>query len=125
MQVLCNTIVSCCLGFIFIISIYNETNVFVLVKAILAYITIMLELFILCFAGEYLSLKNESIADAAYDSLWYDMPSNYGKIITFIIMRSQSQLKITAGKFMDLSLEAFANILKASASYISVFNAIY
>ncbi|XP_067206915.1 odorant receptor 4-like [Linepithema humile] len=177
MQVVLDTFLMCCLGFIIIISLYNDSSFFVIVKMMLASIAVIIETFIICYVGEYLSVKsktivdaacnslwyemrpndgkiilliilrsqrqltltagnmmdlsldafanNESIADAAYDSLWYDMPSNYGKIITFIIMRSQSQLKITAGKFMDLSLEAFANILKASASYISVFNAIY
>ena len=43
--------------------------------------------------------------------LWYDMPSNYSKIIVFIIMRSQKRLAITAGKMMDMSFETFTNVI--------------
>ncbi|XP_039310431.1 odorant receptor 13a isoform X2 [Solenopsis invicta] len=57
MQVVCKTLVICCLGFIIIISVHNETDVFVFTKAILAYFAVMIECFIICFAGEYLSLK--------------------------------------------------------------------
>jgi len=38
-------------------SVHNETDIFVFVKATLAYFAVMTEAFIICFAGEYLSLK--------------------------------------------------------------------
>ncbi|XP_026823995.1 odorant receptor 30a [Ooceraea biroi] len=85
----------------------------------------MIEAFIICFAGEYLCLKSKSIADAAYESLWYDIPPDHVKIILFMIMRSQRGLAITAGRITNLSLEAFASIMKASVSYISVLHAMY
>ncbi|KAL0134005.1 hypothetical protein PUN28_001126 [Cardiocondyla obscurior] len=125
MQVVWKTLVICCLGFIIIISLHNDTDVLVFVKAILAYIAVMIEAFIICFAGEYLSLKNKSVADAAYESLWYDMPPNQSKIISFMIMRSQRRLSITAGKMMDMSFEALTTIMKTAASYVSVLNALY
>ncbi|XP_071644125.1 odorant receptor 22c-like isoform X1 [Temnothorax longispinosus] len=125
MQVIWNTLVICCLGFIIIISVHNETDVFVFVKATLAYFAVIIEAFIICFAGEYLSLKSKSIADAAYESLWYNMPPNQCKIISFMIMRSQRRLSITAGKMMDMSFEALTNIMKTSVSYVSVLHAMY
>ncbi|XP_072750309.1 odorant receptor 4-like [Anoplolepis gracilipes] len=125
MQVCANTLIICCLGFVITISIHNEIGVIVLLKAILGYFAIMIEAFIICLAGEYLSFKSKSISDAAYESLWYDMPSNQGKIISLMILRSQKRLAITAGKIMNLSLEAFASIMKASASYVSVLHAMY
>jgi len=54
--------------------------------------------------------QSRSVADAAYESLWYDLPSNKKKIITFIIMRSQKQLMITAGRVTNLSLETFTSV---------------
>ncbi|KAL6429661.1 hypothetical protein ACFW04_007527 [Cataglyphis niger] len=124
MQIAANTLVICCIGFVITVS-YHEASVFVLLKAILAYVAITIEAFIICLAGEYLSIKSKSVSEAAYESLWYDMPSNQGKIISFMIMRSQKRLIITAGKIVNLSLETFASIIKASASYISVLHAIY
>ncbi|XP_072750380.1 odorant receptor 4-like isoform X2 [Anoplolepis gracilipes] len=125
MQVAANTLVICCIGFLITVSIHNETSVFVLVKGILAYVAIMIEAFIICFAGEYLSIKSKSISDAAYESLWYDISSSQGKVISFMILRSQKRLVITAGKLIILSLETFASIIKASASYVSVLHAMY
>ncbi|XP_011694600.1 PREDICTED: odorant receptor 4-like [Wasmannia auropunctata] len=91
----------------------------------MTYFAVIGEVFIFCFAGEYLNLKSKSIADAAYESLWYDLPLNQRKIVMFIIMRSQKQFVITAGKITNLSLETFTHIIKASASYVSVLNAMY
>ncbi|XP_011065042.1 PREDICTED: putative odorant receptor 92a [Acromyrmex echinatior] len=125
MQVVWNTLVICCLGCLFIISIHNETGIFALMKTVFAYFAITMEPFIICFAGEYLTHKSKLIASATYEMLWYDMPSNYSKIIVFIIMRSQKRLAITAGKMMDMSFETFTNIMKASASYVSVLIAMY
>ncbi|XP_011694602.1 PREDICTED: odorant receptor 85b-like [Wasmannia auropunctata] len=125
MQVVWNTLVICCLGFFAIICIHNENGVFVLTKTILSYFAIMGEAFIICFAGEHLSLKGKLIAKATYESLWYDMPSRHSKLILFIIMRSQKRLTITAGKMMDMSLETFTTIMKASVSYMSVLNVMY
>ncbi|XP_032669845.1 odorant receptor 13a-like [Odontomachus brunneus] len=124
MQIFWNTLVICSLGLLIITSVHNEASVG-LVRTIFAYGAIMMEIFIFCFAGEYLSLKSRSLADAAYDSLWYNMSSSQGKNILFVIMRSQKQLTITAGGITNLSLEAFTNIMKASASYVSVLNAMY
>ncbi|XP_011251209.1 odorant receptor 4-like isoform X1 [Camponotus floridanus] len=125
MQIAANTLVICCIGFLITISIHNESGFFVLLKAILAYVAIMIEAFIICFAGEYLSVKSKCISDAAYKSLWYDLPPREGKAISFMILRSQKRLVITAGKITNLSLETFAKIIKASASYVSVLHAMY
>jgi len=51
------------------------------------------------------------IADAAYESLWYNMPSNQSKIISFMIMRSQRRLSISTEKTMDMSFEALTNVI--------------
>ncbi|XP_067206896.1 odorant receptor 4-like [Linepithema humile] len=125
MQVVWNTLILCCLGIMIIISLYNEAGIIVLVKMSVGYFTVLLEIFILCFAGEYLSFQSKSITDAAYNMLWYNMSSKQVKFIILIIMKSQSQLTITAGRFMNLSLETFTNIMKSSLSFTSVFHAMY
>ncbi|KAF3054429.1 Odorant receptor 162 [Nylanderia fulva] len=125
MQVVWNTFVLCSLGFIIVISINNGAGIVVIVKTICAYVAVIIEVFMICFAGEYLSFKSISIADAAYETLWYNMPLNQSKVITSIIMRSHRRLAITAGKMMDMSFETFSSIVRASASYISVLYAMH
>jgi len=55
-------------------------------------------------------MQSQYIADAAYESLWYDMHVQESRTISFLIMRSQKRLTITIGKIMDLSLERFAGV---------------
>ncbi|XP_011065038.1 PREDICTED: odorant receptor 67c-like [Acromyrmex echinatior] len=125
MQFFSNTLIICCIGFLIVTSLGTDEGVRMLVKTLFFYIAITLEAFIFCFAGEYLSNKSKTIGDAVYGSVWYNLKPQDSRILLFMIMRSQRRLTITAGKFMDLSLEGFANSLKASASYISILYAMY
>ncbi|XP_043681049.1 uncharacterized protein LOC122635189 isoform X2 [Vespula pensylvanica] len=67
----------------------------------------------------------KAIGEAAYTCTWYELRPNESRYFLLLILRSQKRLTITIGKFMDLSLECFASILKASASYVSVLYAMY
>ncbi|XP_011065194.1 PREDICTED: odorant receptor 82a-like [Acromyrmex echinatior] len=125
MQVLWNTLVMCCTGFVIIIVVSSGEDTTNLIKSVSYYFAIMLEVFVYCFAGEFLSAKSKSISNSAYEALWYNMPPSDSRIILFMILRCQKRLTITAGRFMDLTLEGFTSIVKASVSYISVLNAMY
>ncbi|XP_014483195.1 PREDICTED: odorant receptor 13a-like isoform X2 [Dinoponera quadriceps] len=124
MQVGWNTLVICFLGLLVVISVHNDTGV-VLLRGGFAYCNIMMDVFIFCFAGEYLSHKSRSLGNAGYECSWYKMSPSHSRNILFFIMRSQKQLTITVGGMTNLSLETFTSIMKASASYISVLNAMY
>ncbi|XP_067206905.1 odorant receptor 13a-like [Linepithema humile] len=126
-QFVWNTVVICSIGFMIVISLGTdmEGKSGILMQSIIPYIAVTLEAFVFCFAGEYLSSKSRSIGDAAYETLWYDLSINECRVLLFIIVRSQKRLTITAGKVMDLTLEGFTNVMKASASYISVLHAMY
>ncbi|XP_012061506.1 PREDICTED: odorant receptor 47a-like [Atta cephalotes] len=110
---------------IILISLDTPNAAAILVKSVLFYISMNLEAFIYCFCGEYLSAKSKMIGNAMYNSLWYDFPAKEGRIILFLILRSQKRLTITSGKVVDLSLERFTSVVKASLSYISVLLAMY
>ncbi|RLU24763.1 ObirOr5-V18 [Ooceraea biroi] len=125
MQFLSNTLVICCIGFTIIASLGKAGVTIILLKSAIFYVAVTLEAFIFCFAGEYLSAKSKSIGDAAYESLWYNMTPDKCRIILFVILRSQKRLTITAGNVMDLSLQGFTTVMKASASYISMLHAMY
>ncbi|XP_024891708.1 odorant receptor 4-like [Temnothorax curvispinosus] len=115
-----DTFLICCLGFTMVTSIGRPNASESIIRNFLFYLAVNIEVFIFCFAGEYLSAKSKSIGDAAYESLWYESDSRNGRNVLLLIMRSQNQLTITIGNIANLSLEQFSGILKASASYISV-----
>ncbi|XP_014480019.1 PREDICTED: odorant receptor 67c-like [Dinoponera quadriceps] len=125
MILLSDTMIICCLGFVIAIS-FNEPNAAaILVKCILFYIAMNVDVFMYCYAGEYLSAKSKLIGNAAYNSLWYDVAAKNSQIVVFVILRSQKLMTITCGKIMELSLERFTSVVKASASYMSVLLAMY
>ncbi|CAL7941822.1 unnamed protein product [Xylocopa violacea] len=124
-QFLSNTLVICFISFILVISLHTEQATVLIVKCFPYYIAINCEAFILCYTGEYLTSKSETITKSAYNFLWYDLKPQEARSILLVILRSQKQLTLTAGKFVSLSLEAFANMLKACASYVSVLYAMY
>ncbi|XP_071643529.1 odorant receptor 4-like isoform X1 [Temnothorax longispinosus] len=120
-----DTLIICSIDFLLVRSIGNPDSATILMKFVGFYAAVTSEVFMFCFAGEYLSAKSRAIGDAAYNSQWYQCRFQDSRIILFLIMRSQNQLTITIGKFMDLSFERFLNIMKASASYVSVMLAMY
>ncbi|KAK1125374.1 hypothetical protein K0M31_005743 [Melipona bicolor] len=110
MQLLCNTLIICCIGFLIVVAFNSHMNIEELINISLFYIAITLEAFIFSYAGEYLSNKSLSISTSAYGSSWYLLDPRDRRIMILLMIRSQRQLKITAGKFMDLSMEAFAKV---------------
>ncbi|XP_011065196.1 PREDICTED: odorant receptor 22c-like [Acromyrmex echinatior] len=111
LQFVWNTFVICAIGFMVVISLgMNMTSKFeILVQFIIPYFAVTIEAFVFCFAGEYLSTKSKAIGDAAYETVWYELSTSECRILLFVILRSQKQLTITAGKVMNLTLEGFTN----------------
>ncbi|XP_066598345.1 odorant receptor 10-like [Prorops nasuta] len=120
-----NTLTICFLGLVIITSISSMENTLIIFKFFGFICVIITEAFIFCFAGEYLTNKSKLIGEAAYKSLWYELKPKESSVLILVILRSQRQLTITIGKIMELSLERFTTILKASVSYISVLYAFY
>ncbi|XP_076640958.1 odorant receptor 10-like [Halictus rubicundus] len=119
-QLFSNTLITCCLGYLIVITLNTENGLPMLIKSVLFYYVICLEAFIYCFAGEYLDIKSKMIGNAAYESLWYNMQPINSRQLVLLILRAQKGLPLTFGKFSNLNLESFTSIMKASASYMSV-----
>ncbi|CAK9820404.1 Odorant receptor 85b [Anthophora quadrimaculata] len=124
-QFLSNMMTICFISFILVMSLHTEQATALIIKCFPYYVAINCEAFILCYTGEYLTFKSESINQSMYSFLWYELSLQEARTVLFIILRSQKELILTAGKFVNLSLAAYANMLKASASYVSVLHAMY
>ncbi|XP_078047595.1 odorant receptor 4-like [Augochlora pura] len=120
-ELISNTICLCCLGYLIIVSLGEVNQAAQMVKFCSYYITICVEIFTYCFAGEYLNIKNDMIVNAAYEMTWYSMQPSMSRQVLFLLLRSQKGMQLTAGKFSRLRLETFTWIMKSSASYMSVF----
>ncbi|CAL1674350.1 unnamed protein product [Lasius platythorax] len=115
-----NTVLICLIGFLIVTAIGTPDAKEQIMKCLLFFSTTNLEAFIFCYAGEYLSNKSKTIGFAMYNCPWYNLRPNDSRVLLFVILRSQKQLTLTAGKMMELSLESFTRIMNASGSYLSV-----
>ncbi|XP_076375646.1 odorant receptor 10-like isoform X3 [Megalopta genalis] len=119
-QLLANTIVTCCTGYLIVSSVGLENVVPVFLKCIMFYNVMCLDAFTYCFVGEFLEIKSNMIAETAYGIPWYDLDPNVSRQVVLLILRAHNGLPLTFGKFSKLSLESFTAMMKASASYMSV-----
>ncbi|XP_078047602.1 odorant receptor 10-like isoform X1 [Augochlora pura] len=124
-QLISNTLVTCCLGYLVITATRLDDGLSLLLKNVSAYIVICLEIFVYCCAGEYLNTKSNMIIEAAYQVSWYDLQPNITRQLILLILKSQTGLPLTFGNFSTLSLASFTKIMKASGSYMSVLLAIF
>ncbi|XP_025262764.1 odorant receptor 4-like [Camponotus floridanus] len=115
-----NTILMCSIAFLIVTAIGTPDATEQILKSILFFWNTNLEAFIFCYAGEYLSNKSRAIEFATYNCPWYNLKSKDIRILLFIILRSQKEMTLTAGKIMDLSLKSFTSIMNTSGSYLSV-----
>jgi len=89
-------------------------------KHVLFIVVLLTQLFLYCFAGQMLEFQSQGLASAIYDSPWYSFNVNVMKSLPLMILRSANPHQLTAGKFLAMNFMSFKEILKASASYLSV-----
>ncbi|KAF3054632.1 Odorant receptor 118 [Nylanderia fulva] len=115
-----NTVMICLLGFLIVTALGNSDATEKIMRVISYYCVTNIEAFIFCYAGEYLMNQSRAIGLAAYNTTWYELEPKHSRILLFIILRAQKQLKLTVGKMTDLSLQCFATIMNSAGSYLSV-----
>ncbi|KAL6266486.1 hypothetical protein P5V15_003335 [Pogonomyrmex californicus] len=120
-------IVFCLYGFMLITLITNEmsnipfSQVFYLLIGI---IILLIHTFLYCGAGELITKQCEAIYRVIYDLEWYKLESRKAKSLILLIIRINEPLRITAGKFIPLTMTSFCSLLKTSVGYISFLLAI-
>nr|UTN00972.1 odorant receptor [Semanotus bifasciatus] len=77
-------------------------------------------LFLTCYYGQLILDESTTVANAAYQSKWYNGPTYLRKNICLIIMRSQKPLKLRAASIGVISLETFVSVIKTAYSYFAL-----
>ncbi|XP_018310967.1 odorant receptor 22c-like [Mycetomoellerius zeteki] len=118
-QLLMSVILLCVEGFQFILTLSMHST-YAAMKHLLFLVVLLLQLFLYCFAGQTLEFQSQELASAIYDLPWYNFDLNVMKNLPLMILRSTKSHQLTAGKFLAINFLSFKEILKASASYLSV-----
>lgn len=80
----------------------------------------MIQLSFYTFAGDHLEMKSAALAYATYDCEWYELPASVAKDFQIILLRASIPHQLTAGRFVPMNMMTFKDILKSTASYLSV-----
>ncbi|KAI4497663.1 hypothetical protein M0802_007203 [Mischocyttarus mexicanus] len=86
----------------------------------LVFISMVFNIFVFCFLSEKLSEQCFQVGEVAYACDWQLLPVCTARGFILIILRSNSVVRLTAGKFMKLSIITFGDVIKSSAVYFNM-----
>ncbi|XP_075985869.1 odorant receptor 67c-like [Anticarsia gemmatalis] len=89
------------------------------------FLTILLQIFFLCFFADRLTESSMEVSDAIYNSRWYLAEPALAKTLLVIQIRSQTPCKLTASNFADVTLKAFMKICSTAWSYFALLQTMY
>nr|XP_012230127.1 PREDICTED: uncharacterized protein LOC105676655 [Linepithema humile] len=81
-------------------------------------------IFIYCYMGEQVVIQGDKVALTACTLNWYRLPTLKARALILIISISDIPIKLSAGKFIDLSLRTFGNVIKMSVTYLNLLRKI-
>ncbi|KAF7378688.1 hypothetical protein HZH66_015475 [Vespula vulgaris] len=71
--------------------------------------TALLMLYGFCVIGDQLTQQSENVLNAYYECNWLDMSNNTKKLLVICMIRSQTCLQLTGGRFYVFSLNSFTD----------------
>ncbi|XP_017889358.1 odorant receptor 49b-like isoform X2 [Ceratina calcarata] len=80
----------------------------------------VIQLFLCNWPPDVLLAKSEAIGRAAYSTPWYRYPGQLLRPTCILMIRGQRPVRLTAGKFVGLSLETFASMISTAASFFTM-----
>ncbi|XP_066595665.1 odorant receptor 49b-like [Prorops nasuta] len=87
--------------------------------------TIPIMQLLLCnWPPDILHTQSLAVARAVYDLPWFEQSSIFKKYHYIVLMRSHKPIRLSAGKFVYLSLETFASMLSTAASFFAMISSI-
>ncbi|KAG7189941.1 hypothetical protein KM043_006102 [Ampulex compressa] len=84
----------------------------------------LIQLSFYTFAGDYLETRSGTLTYSIYNYDWYELPAYAVKDVRIILTRASIPHELTAGKFVTLNMITFKDILRSTASYLSVLRVI-
>ncbi|KAL0129875.1 hypothetical protein PUN28_001857 [Cardiocondyla obscurior] len=118
-QLLMSVMLLCVEGFQLILTLSMHNN-YAATQHLLFIFVLLVQLFLYCFAGQTLEFQSQELVFDIYNLPWYNFDVSVMKSLPLMILRATHPHRLTAGKFLPINFVCFKEILKASASYLSV-----
>jgi hypothetical protein len=114
-----NMAAMCLAGFMLIVSLHLG-NVAMIVRHASVLLLMLIQLSFYTFAGDYLEMRSTALSYAIYDCDWHQLPAATVRNFHIILIRASIPHQLTAGRFVPMNMLTFKDILKSTASYLSV-----
>ncbi|KAH0954176.1 OrU11, partial [Eciton burchellii] len=98
----------------------NDISFMRLLFLFLFIVSLFIHMGMYCAVGETLIAKCNGIYHAVYDCEWYSLDPKQGKDLILFMIKVSEPVYLTAGKVFPVTMAMFSNLVKTSASYISV-----
>ncbi|XP_038104639.1 odorant receptor Or2 [Culex quinquefasciatus] len=86
---------------------------------------VLFQLFSYSMLGTALITASTSVAEAIYETKWYERINSEQRNILFVLMRSQKMVPLTVGKSLTVHRATFGAVLRSAFSYYSVLRQLY
>ncbi|KAG9435161.1 odorant receptor 58 [Apis mellifera carnica] len=113
-----STFVICLLEY-YCITDWQQNNTIGLTTYSLLLISLVFNIFLLCYIGNLLIEKSSNIGIVCCMIDWYQLPIKTIQGLILMIAMSNSPAKISAAGIADLSLSTFGSVLKTSFAYLN------
>jgi hypothetical protein len=89
-------------------------------------IAVLIQKFLICNGGQRLINSSQGIADAVYQTNWIEIKDlSIRKDLQLVMVQAQKGSRVTAGKFMTISLKSYKRILNSAYSYFTLLKTIW
>ncbi|XP_072746827.1 odorant receptor 4-like [Anoplolepis gracilipes] len=113
-----------CFGGYYMIMEWENHNAVRLCSYAIALVMILFNVFIYCYMGEQVVEQEKKIALTVCTLEWYRLPDKKAKALILIMAISNTSLQLKAGKFIDLSLKTFGNVVKMAVTYLNLLRSL-
>ncbi|XP_060533450.1 odorant receptor Or2-like [Cylas formicarius] len=80
----------------------------------------MVIIFALGWTSNEIKVQSQGLADAIYESGWYERPLSVRRLLHMMILRAQRPLALTIGPFDEMTIQSSLTIMKAAYTYGTV-----
>ncbi|KAK0086497.1 hypothetical protein PV325_003065 [Microctonus aethiopoides] len=118
-EIMGSTLNMCLVGYN-IMAHWNQNDAMGAVAYALLLTSFVFNIFVLCYIGELLTDQCKKVGETAYMIDWYRLPERKALGLVLTIATAQNPVIMTAGKFINLSLSSFCNVIQSSGAYLNL-----
>ncbi|KAG7198563.1 hypothetical protein KM043_005927 [Ampulex compressa] len=118
----CTTIV-CLLGYAALME-WEDGNSTAVFSFLTVFFSISFNIFALCYIGDQLTIQADKVAWTSCTLEWYRISGYNVRSLVLVMAMSSASMKITAGKFICLSVKTFGDVLKTAAAYLNMLRTV-